>query len=212
MDVANIDQQAYTACAGVPAALYPYRLATGWTATKVAGGLTRPRDLVIDAKGRILLIQSGKGLTQHDVDTNGCITASRTLVGSTSLNHGIYLSPDGLTLYASSSTTVYSWVYQPTTGSISASPKVVVSGMNTAGHVTRTLIIPANRPNLLVVSHGSNGNLDTQSFSPAVGRAVVKVFDLSKLPTGGYNFVSGGYLAGFGLRNEVALAFDGNNL
>lgn len=188
-------------------------MATGWTATKVAGGLTKPRDLVVDSSGRLLIVQSGKGITQHAVDTTtGCITSSKTLVGDTSLNHGIYLSPDGKTLYASSAKSVFRWPYNPTTGAITGAAKLLVTNMATSGHVTRTLIIPPNKPNLLVVSHGSDGNLDTESFHPAVGRAVVKVFDLNKLPAAGFDFATSGWFAGYGLRNEVALAFDSANM
>jgi hypothetical protein len=44
------------------------------------------------------------------------------------------------------------------------------------------------------------------------GRAIIKVFDLSKIPSGGYNYVSGGYTAGYGQRNEVGMCFDKNNM
>jgi hypothetical protein len=35
---------------------------------------------------------------------------------------------------------------------------------------------------------------------------------LSKIPSGGYNYVSGGYTAGYGQRNEVGMCFDKNNM
>lgn len=89
---------------------------------------------------------------------------------------------------------------------------MLVTGMVNSGHITRTLIVPPHAPNLLLVSHGSNGNVDAAAVNPATARAVVKVFDLSALPRGGYNYVTQGYLMGYGLRNEVALAFDGNNM
>jgi glucose/arabinose dehydrogenase len=88
----------------------------------------------------------------------------------------------------------------------------MVSGMATSGHITRTLIIPPHRPELLVVSHGSNANLDQDSSRPETARAIVKVFNVSSAPLQGYNYVSEGWNAGFGLRNEVGLAFDGNNM
>jgi hypothetical protein len=84
--------------------------------------------------------------------------------------------------------------------------------MRNAGHVTRTLIIPAHRPNLLVVSHSSDGNIDGRTVSPSTGRAIVKVFDISAVPTGGHNYITGGWNAGYGWRNEVALSFDNNNM
>lgn len=80
------------------------------------------------------------------------------------------------------------------------------------GHSTRTLLLSPNNPNLLAVSHGSNDNFDYPSGNPKTARACVKVFDLSAIPSGGYNYVSGGWLAGYGMRNEVGIAFDGNNM
>ncbi|KAH9216469.1 hypothetical protein DL95DRAFT_496648 [Leptodontidium sp. 2 PMI_412] len=157
-------------------------------------------------------VQNGVGISQHILAANGCVESSRVLITQTNLNHGIYLSPNGTTLYASSPTTVWSWMYDPASGNISGSPSVLVTGMVNSGHITRTLIVPPHAPNLLLVSHGSNGNVDAAAVNPATARAVVKVFDLSALPRGGYNYVTQGYLMGYGLRNEVALAFDGNNM
>lgn len=85
-------------------------------------------------------------------------------------------------------------------------------GMADFGEFTRTIIIPPHRPNLILVSHGTGENIDLASFNPNVGRAIVKVFDISHVPVGGYNYSSDGWVAGYGLRNSVGLVFDGNNL
>ncbi|KAK9780212.1 hypothetical protein SCAR479_02849 [Seiridium cardinale] len=199
-------------CSGVAAPLYAFAVDPAYKAIKVAGGLSGPRGIAIDKSGRLLIIQRGKGITQHTVDSAGCITASTTLLQNTKLNHAIFFSPDGTKLYASSATDAYRWSYNPTTGKLGTDMTTVVTGMNPGGHSTRTLIIPPNRPNLLVVSHGSISNLDYDSLNPAVARAIVKVFDLNSTPTGGYNYVTQGYNAGYGLRNEVGLAFDGSNM
>jgi glucose/arabinose dehydrogenase len=201
-----------TSCAGVAAARYPSSLASGWRAVKIAGGLQSPRGIILDSAGHLLVVEVGKGITAHTLDTTGCVSSSKTLIAQTNLNHGIYLSPDGLTLYASSMTTVWKWMYNPTDATISGSSTVVVNGMNNGGHPTRTLVIPKNKPNLLVVSCGSNENLDMAAGNIATERAVVKVFDMNSVPSGGYNFVTGGYQAGYGLRNEVGIVFDGNNM
>jgi len=83
---------------------------------------------------------------------------------------------------------------------------------NGGSHLTRTLAIAPHAPNLLVVSHGSNANIDTATSNASTGRAIIKVFDLSKIPSGGYNYVSGGYTAGYGQRNEVGMCWDANNM
>lgn len=196
----------------MPAPLYQYNTAPGWSYVKVADGLHSPRDLIVDSRGRLLIIEKGAGLSQHTVDSAGCIISSRLLISNTDLNHGVCLSGDGKTLYVSSPSTVFGWTYDPTTGDIDQGPDIVISGMATSGHTSRTLIIPPHRPDLLVVSHGSNGNIDIEAGDPNTARAIVKVFNVASLPIGGYNFVSQGWNAGFGLRNEVGLAFDGNNM
>ncbi|KAI0832283.1 hypothetical protein F5Y06DRAFT_307457 [Hypoxylon sp. FL0890] len=199
-------------CPGISPPRYPFELAAGWTAVKVADGLTSPRGLVVDNRGRLLIVEKGLGISQHTVDVNGCVTSTRTLVSMTSLNHGIYLGVDGRTLYASSASDVLRWAYNPEDGNTDGSPDIMVSGMASEDHVTRTLIIPPHRPDLLVVSHGSNSNLDYATSDSATARAIVKVFNISTVPNGGYNYASDGWNAGYGLRNEVGLAFDGNNM
>jgi hypothetical protein len=114
------------------------------------------------------------------------------LISQTSLNHGIYLSPDGHTLYASSATTVWARTYNPATGNIGGSPRTLVVGMRNGGQNSWTLITPQHRPDLLVVSHGSDGNFDHPSINPATARAIVKVFNISVAPSSGFNYASDG--------------------
>ncbi|KAI1073411.1 hypothetical protein F5B20DRAFT_597701 [Whalleya microplaca] len=199
-------------CPNIPSPRFPFNTALGWAAVKVADGLTSPRGLAIDVRGRLLVVEDGAGISQHAVDINGCITSSRIIVSRNDLDHGIYFSIDGNVLFASSGTTVFSWKYDPDTGDVDGSPRTVVSGMAGDGHHTRTLIIPPNHSDLLVVSHGSGSNLDYPTISPATARAIVKVFNISIVPEGGYNFTTHGWNAGYGLRNEVGLAFDGNDM
>lgn len=199
-------------CSGAGAPVFSSVLASGWKATKVLGGLTSPRSLVWDSAGNLLMVQSGKGITVHKVGADGCITSSATLVALNSLNHGITFSADGKTLYASSMTTVYSWPYTASSQTVGTRSTVITGMFNGGAHTTRTLLIGAHAPNLLVVSHGSSENLDAPCINPATGRAIIKVFDLSKLPSSGYNYVSGGYVMGYGLRNDVGITFDGNNM
>jgi glucose/arabinose dehydrogenase len=128
------------------------------------------------------------------------------------LNHGIAMSPDGKTLYASSMTQVYSWPYNAAAATIGTRTLLVTGMFNGGSHLTRTLTVAPQSPNLLVVSHGANANFDIASGDAKTGRAIIKVFDLSKIPSGGYNYVSGGYTAGYGQRNEVGMCFDKNNM
>ncbi|KAI1362054.1 soluble quino protein glucose dehydrogenase [Xylaria arbuscula] len=199
-------------CPNVPDPLYPYLTAPGWSFVKVAGGLQKPRGLVIDSEGRLLVVEEGVGISQHIVDANGCITSSNLIISDPELNHGVCLSPDGGILYSSSASSVFSRTYNQISGMVSQDAVLLVTGMATSGHVTRTLAIPPHHAELLVVSHGSDANIDQDTSDPRTARAIVKVFNISSIPMGGYNFASQGWNAGFGLRNEVGLAFDGNNM
>jgi hypothetical protein len=201
-----------SSCAGAGNPQFSSVLASGWKATKVLGGLTSPRSIVFDSLGNMLVIQNGKGITVHTMTADGCISATKTLVAANNLNHGLALSIDGKTLYASTSTTVYSWPYTASSQSVGTRGTVVTGMYNGGSHTSRTLLIAPHKPNLLVVSHGSNANFDTAAGNKATARAIIKVFDLSTAPSAGYNYVSQGYNAGYGLRNEVGITFDGNNM
>jgi len=199
-----------TACAGVPVDQYPGEVATGWAAVKVKGDMISARGLIFDSAGNLLVVESSKGITAHTLDATGCVVSSKTLIKQNNLNHGIYLN--GTTLYASSMTTVWERTYDPKAIAVGSTKTVVVAGMYNGGHPTRTLIISPNHPNLLVVSHGSNDNFDFPSGNVNVARANIKVFDMDAVPTGGYNYVTGGHTPAYGLRNEVGLTFDPNNM
>ncbi|KXH41616.1 carbohydrate-binding cytochrome b562 [Colletotrichum nymphaeae SA-01] len=197
-------------CSGVSAFRFGYQTASGWKAVKLAGSLTGPRGLVVDSEGNLLVVQSGKGVTAHTFGADGCISSTKTLISNPSLNHGIGLTPDGKTLYVTSMTTAWSYVYDAKAQSVSAQT-VVVKGMQQGGHPTRNLVIPPATPHLLVIQQGSYNNFDHESLNKAVARAVVKVFDMRSVPSGGYTYASQGWFLGWGLRNEVALTADGNN-
>ncbi|KAF1993762.1 iron reductase domain protein [Amniculicola lignicola CBS 123094] len=197
-----------SSCSGVSALNFPVLTANGWKAVKVAGGLEQPRGLTFDTAGNLLVVQNGLGITAHTIGPDGCFSSSKTILTQRNLNHGIILSQDGKTLYASSATSVYAWDYNAATMTVSATSRTLINGMDSRGHVTRTLAIPPKYPNLLIVSHGSNDNFDYDSGNIKTGRSCVKVFDLTKTPTAGYDYATGGYQMGYGLRNGVGLAFD----
>lgn len=197
-----------TACPGVPAAQYPSEVASGWAAVKIKGGMITARGIVFDTAGNLLIVESGKGITAHTLasDGSGCIASSKTLIKQNNLNHGIYLNDT--TLYASSMTTVWKWTYDPKAVAVGSNKTVVVTGMYNGGHPTRSLIISPNNPSLLIISHGSNDNFDFPSGNINIARSNIKVFDMNSVPTGGYNYVTGGQTPAYGLRNEVGLTFD----
>lgn len=198
-----------SSCASITASKYQFSLDSTWKATKILGGsaLKQPRTIIFDTAGNMLVLQATKGVSVHTFDANGCIASSTVIISNTRLNHGLTLTPDGKTLYASSETTAWSWSYDPTTMK-ATNQQTVVKSISTGIHSTRTILVVPQAPNYIILQAGSNGNWDYAAGSPSAGRAIVKVFDLSKVPSGGYDYNTGGAVLGYGLRNEVALAFD----
>lgn len=186
-------------------------MAEGWKFVKLAGGLSTPRGITVDTNGNLLVVQVGVGLSVHTFGADGCIASSKVLIQQPRLTHGVALTPDGATLYVSSIDTAWRYTYDATTQSVT-DQTVVVANMYPSSHSTRTLVVPPATPDLLVVSLGSNGNLDGGSIDKNVGRAIVKVFDIAAVPAGGYDYSSQGWFLGYGLRNEVAIAVDNNNM
>lgn len=117
-------------CSGAGAPKFSSVLASGWKATKVLGGLTSPRSIVFDSAGNMLVVQSGKGISYHTMTADGCISSTKTLISLNSLNHGIQLSADGKTLYASSMTQVYSWPYTASSGAVGTRATIITGMFN----------------------------------------------------------------------------------
>lgn len=176
---------------------------------KIAGGLRGVRTIVWDPLGHMLVSEAGKGISVHTFGADGCISKSTTLISNAQLNHGLAITPDGKTVYASSERQAWSWTYDPETMTVS-NQKVVVTGMDSGIHSTRNLLVSPKDPNMVMLQVGSNANLDYQSADKATGRAIIKIFDMSKAPASGYNYKTGGEVFGYGLRNEIGFTADPN--
>lgn len=75
------------------------------------------------------------------------------------------------------------------------------------GHVTRTLLMSRQVPDMLLVSRGSMSNLDPAALDITTGVSTIKAFDVSDV-SDAYNFAEQGTLLGWGLRNSVGVAED----
>jgi glucose/arabinose dehydrogenase len=121
------------------------------------------------------------------------------------LNHAIELTPDGKTLFASSADKVFSWEYDAKTQKVGSSPKTWVTGMWNTDHVSRTILIPKKNPTKMLVSRGSNANIDLQARQQSSGHCQIRMFDISgsaqSLP-----YATGGSMVAWGLRNSIGLA------
>ncbi|KAI0398169.1 soluble quino protein glucose dehydrogenase [Xylariaceae sp. FL0594] len=196
-----------TACDGVPSLRFPGTVASGWSVMKIAGNLRNVRTVVWDTNGNMLVAEAGKGISVHTFGDDGCINSSATLIANTQLNHGLALTPDGTTLYASGERSAWSWTYDPNARTV-ANQKTVITGMDSGVHSTRTLMVVRSQPNMVLVQVGSNSNLDMPSAQPSTGRAIIKIFDMSKAPASGYNYKTAGEVFAYGLRNEIGFVQD----
>lgn len=193
-------------CPGTAAAAYPLVIADGWKATAVLGRLRRPRSILFDNRGRLLVLESGRGVSVHTLDEAGCVTNSTLLISDATLNHALDLHPNGNKIIASSSNIAWSWDYDPV-ALTAYNKKTLVYGMHNPGHVSRTVWISRKYPDYVMISVGSDGNVDIPSFEKPSGRAQIRVFDMRTLPPNGIPYTSGGVM-GYGIRNDVGITED----
>lgn len=74
-------------------------------------------------------------------------------------------------------------------------------------HVSRTLLIPRHNPNMLIVSRGSNDNVDEGTMDIKSGRSQLRIFDIGKLLASNAPIqYTDGAVLGWGLRNSVGVA------
>lgn len=199
-----------TTCSGVPAAHFPaMTVADGWKVMKLVGGLRQVRTIVWDPLGHMLVSQAGKGISVHTFGPDGCVNSTNMLISNVALNHGLAITPDGKTLYASSERNAFSWTYDAATQKVS-NQKTAIAGMDSGIHSTRNLLVVESNPNLVILQVGSNANFDYAAADKATGRAIVKIFDMSKAPASGYNYKTDGEVLGYGLRNEIGFTADPN--
>jgi glucose/arabinose dehydrogenase len=80
--------------------------------------------------------------------------------------------------------------------------------MSNDDHTTRTLMMSNKEPGTLVVSRGSNSNIDLEAESLSSGHSQIKAYDLTNITSTSepYDFTTSGRLLGWGLRNSVGVA------
>ncbi|KAJ3033542.1 hypothetical protein HDV00_006077 [Rhizophlyctis rosea] len=189
-----------------PAPLYPLHTHKGWAASVLLRNVNVPRGLEVDSHNNLLAVLSGAGVTAYTVNEHGCVTKTKQVITESTLNHAIALSVDGRTLFVSSTAHVWKYDYDPSTATAS-NRQIIVNVESQIGHITRSLLNLKHHPHVLVVTVGSQGDLDFPSFQPTSGRADARLFDLRHIPSDGYAYTSG-QLLGYGLRNEVGIAED----
>ena len=196
-------------CSGVPASA----LVAAWTADphhcviQYADGLAGARQLAVAPNGDLFVIAGGQIVVLLDTNGDGVSDAGERSVFAAAPggNHGLAITPTHV--YASSSTTVYRWPYASGDHTATGAMETVVSGIESGGHSSRTVIVDAQ--DRLYVSIGSASNVDTppDGNTPPPMRAVIRRYPLASIPAGGHPATAGELFAA-GLRNEVGLFID----
>ncbi|KAH7177180.1 soluble quino protein glucose/sorbosone dehydrogenase [Fusarium sp. MPI-SDFR-AT-0072] len=185
-----------------------------WNYSIIANELRRPRGILFDSEGALIVIDSGNGIIHFELDDEGgtCLQVKKktTLLKKDNLNHGIALSKDGRTLYASTSDEVFAWPYDPSEVTLrNSSIQTLVSNMTNGGHTSRTLLISQKHPDMLLVSRGSDGNDDAGAEDRDSGRSQIRAFNISSFSSNSdrkpYDYLDG-VIIGWGLRNSVGVA------
>ncbi|KAK4444662.1 soluble quino protein glucose/sorbosone dehydrogenase [Podospora aff. communis PSN243] len=202
---------AQAACSVNLRSQYPApQTAEGYQARLIVSGLSRPRGIIFDKSGNLLVVETRSGAIKQinfaSDDKATCLAAgqTRTLVSMPELNHGIQISPDGKTLYASSADKVYRWDYDAASGRLT-NQRTIIENMMNADHVTRTLYLSKKHPELLLVSRGSADNIDPLSADIDTGISQIRAFNLSTLGSTPFDHPTSGTIIGWGLRNSVGI-------
>lgn len=106
-------------------------------------------------------------------------------------------------MYASSVDSVLKYDYDSGKRTVNGQGKIIVNGMKTDGTVTRTLLLSRKSKNKLLVSRGSDENIDLSAVDINGGESQIRIFDPSKNDAVSYE---SGATLGWGLRNAVGIA------
>lgn len=184
--------------------------APGIVARVVSADLKHPRGIIFDSAGHLLVVDVGvgvKALTLQD-DGGTCVYASSTqlVVNDTTLNHGIALSDDGNTLYASNVQSAFAYPYDAASATTTGQSTTIVTGMFNTDHSTRTLLMSKKVPGTMLINRGSESNIDPLAANKSSGHGQVKAFNLNKLGNKPFDFTTDGKLLGWGVRNDVGVS------
>jgi glucose/arabinose dehydrogenase len=174
-----------------------------------ASDIGHPRQMAFAPNGD-LFVNNGKVTVLFDDDGSGTSSDAErsTFATAPGLNHGIALSRDGAFVYASSETTVYRWPYTAGARTASGAPEVVVSGIPSGGHTTRTLVFDSQ--GRLYVSVGSASNIDVEPVLVQTRAQIRRFVVPGQIPPGGLAYTTGEVVAS-GMRNEVGLFMDAHD-
>ena len=195
-----------SACTNAP--LVGASLPDGFCAGILPVRIQQPRTIISLGASDFLALERGTEsvVAAEDLDSDGIPESTRPLITNfIGLNHGLEITTTHI--YASNSSHVYRWSFDPIEVVVSGSPQLVIENINAdgmggapQGHRTRSLAIDRNE-STLYVSVGSNANIDPDSY-----RSRIRRFPITNETLFPFNFLNGEVFAD-GIRNEVALEF-----
>lgn len=186
-------------------------VASGYVVRLVANNLTLPRSMKFDSAGHLLVVENGVGVSSLTLTNSGggCLqaTSKKSVVAMSTLNHGLELSPDSTTLYASDPDKAYSWAYSASKQTVTSAYTILVQGMNNTStdHITRTLYLSKTAPGMMAINRGSNSDIDYTAEQLSSGSGQIRAFNLNATGNFPYNFDTQGTVMGWGLRNDVGM-------
>jgi glucose/arabinose dehydrogenase len=130
------------------------------------------------------------------------------------LNHGLALSNDGRTIFASSVEAVFAWDYDAESGAVTGLPRRLIANLSNSDLVTRTLLVSKKAEGMLLVSRGGDEEDGAASEVVSNGFSQIRAFNLTNLASTTstdpsahyYNFPTDGRVLGWGLRDSIGMA------
>ncbi|KAF4954815.1 hypothetical protein FGADI_5010 [Fusarium gaditjirri] len=192
--------------------------APNWEYSVIAKGFARPRSILFDSEGALIVIDTLVGIIHlqlDDSDAGGrCIRVSNrtTLIKRRDLTHGLAISEDGRTIYASSVESVFAFSYDPKKVTLDkSSEKILVSNMSSEGQISRNLLVSKKHPDMLLVSRGNVREGDPRADDLSYGQSQIRAFNISSFRNSSgyqkpYSYANDGIRLGWGLRNAVGVA------
>ncbi|KAK0643959.1 soluble quino protein glucose/sorbosone dehydrogenase [Cercophora newfieldiana] len=185
------------------------KMASGYTSSVLATGLRTPRGIAMDTEGALLVAEQQGGavrrLTLKDVGNNVCVDTNTVLIPSGNTNHGVAVSADGKTIFVSNLQKVTAFPYDPVAGTVGTAKTIITNMQNNGPHPTRALLTSKFSPDSLLVTIGSNANVDTATTAQSAGRCMIKKFSISQIMANPTTYTAGGEVLGWGLRNLVGM-------
>lgn len=115
------------------------------------------------------------------------------------------VSADGKTIFVSNLQRVTAFPYDPVAGTVGTGKQIITNMQNNGPHPTRALLTSKFSPDTLLVTIGSNSNIDTATAQKSANRCMIKAFSIKSVMETPVSYSAAGEILGWGLRNIVGM-------